>query len=222
MSRWTQKSFPYAQFAFQMVRMANHDTTLILASQSPRRRQLLSEAGYRFQVVPPRDSAECGICSRETPPELVARLAAQKAQDVAERVGAGLVIGCDTVAECCGQILGKPKNLAHAREMLHLLRGRAHQVFSGLCLWPVGSEPHVQVDVTRLEMDDLPDADIEEYLESHAWEGKAGAFGYQDRHGWLRVLEGSESNVVGLPMELLERMLGQLGMEPATLRDDSR
>src|SRR5688500_1557535 len=145
---------------------------LILASQSPRRRDLLSEHGYAFEVVPPHDSAECGICSRETPPEMVARLAWQKAKDVAERIDdEAIVIGCDTVAECCGLILGKPKNVEHAREMLHLLRGREHRVYSGLCLWVrPGEEHHVMVDVTHLHMDAISDADVDEYLESGQWE----------------------------------------------------
>lgn len=186
---------------------------LILASTSPRRRDLMAEHGYQFEVFPPRDSAECGICSRETPPEMVARLAWQKAKDVAERVDEqAIVVGCDTVAECCGLILGKPKNVDHAREMLHLLRGREQHVYSGLCLWlRPGEEHHVQVDVTKLRMDAIPDAEVEEYLDSNQWEGKAGAFGYQDRLGWVHVVEGSESNVVGLPMELLGRMLAQVG-----------
>jgi septum formation protein len=181
---------------------------LILASSSPRRRQLLEQHGYDFQVVPPHESAECGICSRETPPELVARLAYQKAKDVAERTQAGLVIGCDTVAECCGLILGKPKNRDHAKEMLSLLRGREHHVYSGLCLWHrPGEKHHVQVDVTKLIMDPITDQQLEAYLATDLWEGKAGAFGYQDGNDWVRVLSGSESNVVGLPMELLARML---------------
>jgi septum formation protein len=181
---------------------------LILASTSPRRRQLMEQHGYKFEVIPPHESAECGVCSRETPPELVARLAYQKAKDVAERTESGLVIGCDTVAECCGLILGKPKNREHAREMLSLLRGREHHVYSGLCLWRrPGEEHHVQVDVTRLVMDPITDEQLEAYLNTDLWEGKAGAFGYQDGNDWVRVLSGSESNVVGLPMELLARML---------------
>ncbi len=184
---------------------------LILASSSPRRRQLLSQHGYRFEVIPPHDSAECGICSRETPPELVARLAFQKARDVALRVESGLVVGCDTVAECMGHILGKPKNRQHAREMLTLLRGREHHVYSGLCIWKrPGEEHHVQVEVTPLVMDTLSDRQIEDYLRTDLWEGKAGAFGYQDGNDWVRVLSGSESNVVGLPMELLAKMLAEL------------
>ena len=184
---------------------------LILASSSPRRRQLMTEHGYDFQVVTPHESAECGVCSRETPPELVARLAYQKAKDVAKRTPLGIVIGCDTVAECCGLILGKPKNRQHAREMLGLLRGREHRVYSGLCLWRrPGEEHHIHVDVTKLVMDPLRDEQLEAYLATDLWEGKAGAFGYQDGNDWVRVQSGSESNVVGLPMELLARMLKAL------------
>lgn len=181
---------------------------LILASSSPRRRELLAEAGYDFEVIPPHESAECGVCSRETPPELVARLAFQKAQDVARRVSAGWVLGCDTVAECCGQILGKPKDRGHAKEMLELLRGREHKVYSGVCLWRrPADEVHAQVAVTRLVMDPVSDELLSAYLDTDAWEGKAGAFGYQDGLDWIHVLEGSESNVVGLPLELLQEML---------------
>ncbi len=181
---------------------------LILASQSPRRRQLLAEAGYTFDVIPPNDAAECGVCSGETPPELVVRLARQKAQSVAEQVLDGIVLGCDTVAECMGQILGKPRDMEHARHMLELLRGREHRVYSGLCLWK-RPEDDVQLDVvvTRLVMERISDAELADYLRSGQWEGKAGAFGYQDGLPWLRVLEGSESNVVGLPLERLAQML---------------
>ncbi|HZL91396.1 MAG TPA: Maf family protein [Pirellulaceae bacterium] len=184
---------------------------LILASNSPRRRLLLAEHGYKFEVIPPHDAAECGICSRETPPEMVARLAWQKAADVAQRVERGIVVGCDTVAECCGIILGKPKNRDLAREMLSLLRGRDHHVYSGLCVWlRPGEEHHVQVDVTRLVMDPISDRQLEAYLDTEQWEGKAGAFGYQDGLDWVHVVHGSESNVVGLPMELLAKMLESL------------
>jgi septum formation protein len=170
----------------------------------------MQQWGYDFELLPPSDTAECGICSSETPPEMVARLAYQKAGDVARRLDSGLVIGCDTVAECLGQILGKPHNVDHAREMLKLLRGREHQVYSGLCLWERPTDrTRVEVDVTRLVMDPIPDDALEAYLQTEAWEGKAGAFGYQDGLDWVHVVAGSESNVVGLPMELLERMLSE-------------
>ncbi len=181
---------------------------LILASRSPRRRELLAEAGYQFEVIPAEEHVECGVCSRESPAELVARLAYEKAANVAARVGRGLVLGCDTVAECDGQVLGKPPDMAIARRMLEMLRGREHRVLSGLCVMELsGRTPDTRVAVTRLKMDPLSDSQIEEYLQSYAWEGKAGAFGYQDRLGWVHIVEGSASNVVGLPMELLAEML---------------
>ena len=181
---------------------------IILASRSPRRRQLLEEAGYEFVVRPPSDDAEGGMEGRESPAELVARLARQKAQDVAARCTEGLVVGCDTVVECSGQILGKPVDVQHARRMLQVLRGSEHHVYSGLCLWHVPGDHHVvRVAATELVMSAISDQQLEDYLRSGDWEGKAGAFGYQDGHDWLRILDGSESNVVGLPLELLVEMI---------------
>jgi septum formation protein len=187
---------------------------LILASGSPQRKRLLAEAGYTFRAIEPRHQAECGVCSRETPGEMVARLARQKAADVAEQLCAAgdtaageTIVACDTVVECRGQILGKPADREHARTMLQLLSGQMHHVYSGLCVWPVGGKPRIEVERTTLRMDRLGGAEIEEYLASGAWQAKAGAFGYQDRPGWLAIVAGSESNVVGLPLELLGRML---------------
>jgi septum formation protein len=183
---------------------------LILASSSPRRQSLLHEAGYEFEVVPPHVSAEDEPRPGESPQAVVARLAWQKAADVVHRVTAGTVLGCDTVADCDGVILGKPVDRADARRILELLRGREHRVLTGVCLWPVGGEPLEAVAETRLLMAPLTDDALDEYLASGLWQGKAGAFGYQDRLGWLDVVEGSESNVVGLPLELLATMLHRL------------
>ena len=181
---------------------------LILASRSPRRRELLAAGGYSFEVFPPSEAAECGVCSGETPAGLVTRLAYQKAADVARRLGRGSVLGCDTIAECNGQILGKPADQEHARAMLKTLSGREHRVLSGLCLWRIpDGEPLVRVATTTLCMDELSPRQLEEYLADGQWEGKAGAFGYQDGLDWVHVVEGSESNVVGLPMELLAEMV---------------
>jgi non-canonical purine NTP pyrophosphatase (RdgB/HAM1 family)/MAF protein len=181
---------------------------LILASSSPRRRQLLTEAGYDFQVVPPDPAAECGICSRESPQQMVARLALQKAREVALRTERGIILGADTVAECAGQILGKPRDREHAREMLRLLRGRVHQVYSGICVWRRPDDVQtVHVEQSTLQMSDLSDSAIEEYLDTDLWCGKAGAFGYQDGIDWVELLTGTPSTVVGLPMERLAEML---------------
>ena len=190
--------------------------SLILASGSPQRKNLLSSAGYEFEIVIPRDSAECGTCSTGGPAALVLELAHRKAADVAQQLNnqrpegcpASIILACDTVAECNGTILGKPTNEQHARKMLELLRGNIHRVYSGLCLWPHPTgQPETHLAVTQLQMDSISEDQLDEYLDSGLWHGKAGAFGYQDRPGWLHILEGSESNVIGLPMELLAQVL---------------
>lgn len=199
---------------FDSKKTLTHLQKLTLASQSPRRRDLLTKHGYPFHVVPPSDQAECGICSRETPSELVTRLAFQKAKDVAVRMDNGMVLGCDTVAECDGHILGKPKDRHHARLMLTTMRGKEHRVLSGICLW---QRPEnltlVDIEVSKLVMDNIDDDQLEDYLDTDAWEGKAGAFGYQDGLNWVHLLEGSETNVVGLPMERLEDMLHRFHLD---------
>lgn len=185
------------------------DEALILASGSPRRAQLLTAAGYAFTVQVADDKAECGICSRETAPELVARYSYRKAADVASRNQSGLILAADTVASCVGQILGKPRDREHAEAILRTLSGRRHDVYSGICLWSV-SQQRCVVDVVRteLEMQALSESMLDDYLESMLWEGKAGAFGYQDGNDWLAVINGgSKSNVVGLPMERLAELL---------------
>lgn len=202
---------------------------LILASSSPQRKSLLAEAGYEFEILPPDETAEGGICSQCGPAELVLDLSARKAADVVSQLRAvgrpqkpTLILACDTVAECEGMILGKPRDEDHARSILEHLRGKRHRVYSGLCLWVLDAtqqrktSPRTRIAITELEMDNLTDEDIDEYLESGLWRGKAGAFGYQDRPGWLSIVQGSESNVIGLPMELLAEMIEQISIEPNT------
>ena len=192
---------------------------LILASGSPRRAQLLSAAGYEFSVQVAGDEAECGVCSRETAPEMVARYAYRKAADVVARNPRGLVVAADTVASCVGQILGKPRDQEHAEAILRTLSGRRHDVYTGVCLWSIESQKCL-VDVVRTELEMLPlsESMLQQYLDSMLWEGKAGAFGYQDGNDWLTVLNGgSESNVVGLPMERLAELLENFGETAETV-----
>jgi septum formation protein len=186
----------------------------ILASSSPRRRQLLTDAGYDFEVLAPHEDVECGVCSQNGPAGLVTDLAFRKAAAIRDQLTVPqdrIVIAADTVAECDGFVLGKPRDEDHARAMLRSLRGRSHRVLTGVCVWPLDRpEPIIRVAVTQLVMDDLSDSAIEEYLATGEWQGKAGAFGYQDRLGWVHVVEGSESNVVGLPLEMLAEMLTEV------------
>ncbi|MCC9604431.1 Maf family protein [Blastopirellula sp. JC732] len=182
--------------------------SLILASGSPRRRELLTMAGIPFEVVLPADHAETEPHPSESPRETVLRLARDKADDVAQRTSEGIVLAADTLAECDGQPLGKPRDRDHAREILQTLRGREHTVLTAICLWR-RPEDFVALDVaeSHLKMRMLSDEEIEEYLDTGLWEGKAGAFGLQDRIDWIEVTSGSQSNVVGLPLELLAILL---------------
>ena len=183
---------------------------IILASQSPRRQELLTAAGIAFRVVAPSARAEDGERPGETVRDLVGRLALQKAADVAPRVAErdAIVIACDTVAEVQGRVLGKPRNREHAREMLLQLSGRRHRVLSGLCVYPISrGKPCIEVCESEPEMCQLADTQMLEYLDSGAWEGKSGAFGYQDGHPWLTLISGTSDNVVGLPIATLKRML---------------
>jgi septum formation protein len=170
----------------------------------------MAQYGYRFEVIEPDPTAECGICSRETPPELVARLAYQKAANVIQKIDVDqrIVLSCDTVAEHAGIVLGKPNDVDHAQEMLLRLRGREHRVYSGLCLWSRATGNRiVRVDCSTLVLKHFSDAELQEYLASDLWVGKAGSLGFQDGPPWLTLLDGSATNVVGLPMELLSQML---------------
>jgi septum formation protein len=125
-----------------------------------------------------------------------------------------VVIGCDTVAVCNGVILGKPQDIDDARRMLRLLGGNRHEALSGLCLINTATgETFVEVDRTILYMHAMTGESLEAYLATHQWEGKAGAFGWQDGIDWLEIVEGSESNVVGLPLELLGKMIERLNKE---------
>jgi septum formation protein len=197
-----------------------NDYRWVLASRSPRRQLLLRDAGFEFDIIPASDSAEDAIRSDESPIQYVKRLARQKAEDVAETLRIGkkkltdidsrpvAVIGCDTIAVCHGEIFGKPIDVNDARRMLKKLCGNEHEVISGLCLITIATgKTAVQYDRTILFMRPMTDETLETYLCSQQWKGKAGAFGYQDGNDWLTIVSGSESNVVGLPFELLMKMI---------------
>ncbi|MDR2440434.1 MAG: Maf family protein [Planctomycetaceae bacterium] len=194
---------------------------LILASHSPRRRQLLTDAGFTFEVRLPDTDVEDARQPNETPEHYVNRLAIQKANNVAATLEQGLIIACDTVVLCKDRILEKPTNRDNARQMLRFSRGQVQWVLSGLCLLTKkipetsgSGTTMVGTGKTTLLMQPITDLEIEDYLDSGLWHGKAGAFGYQDRHDWLSVIEGSESNIVGLPMELLHQMLKNIKPKP--------
>jgi septum formation protein len=184
---------------------------IYLASQSPRRRELLTEMGLEFQVILPDDDAEDEQQPNESVDNYVRRLATQKAQSAAKKIERGTIIACDTVVCCQDEVLEKPLDKNDAKRMLELLRGKKHCVVSGLCVLTKSDHGIAQQKIaaaqTELFMQNISDNEIEQYLETNNWIGKAGAFGYQDNNSWIKIIKGSESNVVGLPTELLKELL---------------
>jgi septum formation protein len=180
---------------------------LILASASPRRRQLLSEAGYTFEVDP-SDLVEPEPGAHEAPAEYAARLAWRKAAAVAARRDRGLILAADTVCAVDGEILGKPVDRADAERMIRLQEDRDSEVLTGLCLHRAGAGEWVgAVEVSLIRFRALTDSERRAHLDSGHWQGKAGAYGLQDNDPFVRIVRGSWSNVVGLPMERLAELL---------------
>jgi septum formation protein len=183
---------------------------LVLASTSPRRAELLREAGIAFETV----AADVDETPRagETPQAMVRRLAEEKARAAAARVDApALVLAADTTVVLEGENLGKPADDSDARRMLRRLSGRTHEVFTGVALLrlPEGAL-RVELETTRVEFHTLSDADIEAYVASGEPRDKAGAYAIQGgAAGFVARVEGSYSNVVGLPVELVRRMLDE-------------
>jgi septum formation protein len=188
---------------------------LILASQSPRRKQLLTEAGFRFRIDAPDDSVEkAGLCSRCSPQELVMQAAFLKAAAIANRNESGLVLAADTVAVCGSETLGKPTSREHAKSMLALMSGKEHRVLTGVCLRFAGTDRlKTWLEETVLTMDQLSEEDLEQYLDTDDWIGKAGAFGFQDGLDWVHIKQGLASNVVGLPIERLPGWFAEIGFD---------
>jgi septum formation protein len=182
-------------------------TKLILASASPRRRQLLAEAGYAFEVEP-SDVPEPDPASETSPAEYAAHLAWRKAMAVARRRGSGLILAADTVCAVGSQILNKPADRADAERMIRLQEGHDTDVITGLCLYLADRDEWLgAVEVSVVRFRPLSDPERKAYLDSGRWEGKSGAYGVQDRDPFVSVVRGSFSNVVGLPMERLASLL---------------
>ena len=184
--------------------------SLVLASASPRRQELLRNAGIAFEVQPshiPEDPLP-----GESATDCAERLAREKALAVARLRPQEVVLGADTVVVVAGELLGKPMDGGDAARMLRLISGREHSVITGVCIvaggqWSVGSETTV---VTVSEISEL---EIAHYIGSGEPMDKAGAYAIQGiASRWIPRIEGDYSNVVGLPVALVWRMLRQAGV----------
>ena len=189
---------------------------LILASASPRRAQILRDAGLAFSII--SSAVDETPIPGEAPNDLVLRLANAKSELVAARsVGPAIVIAADTVVVLEGQILGKPRSTDDARHMLEKLSGRTHSVVTGVSLIRLPDvEPRSFVETTLVHFDRLSANEITRYLATDEPHDKAGAYAIQGRAGrYIPRIEGCYYNVVGLPLARLLSELHELGWSEA-------
>lgn len=174
--------------------------TLVLASASPRRVELLAQIGVTADLIDPADIDETPL-DGELPRVYADRMAVLKAEAVAPRHKGALILAADTVVACGRRILQKADDETHARSFLQLLSGRKHKVITGIALvLPDGKMLHKTV-VSSVTFRTLGGDDIADYIASGEWQGKAGGYAIQGLGAaYIRALSGSYSNVVGLPL----------------------
>jgi septum formation protein len=190
---------------------------LILASASPRRQELLRNAGIEFRVH--ASSVEEGFRNGESATDCALRLAQEKAVSVSRLFRLDVVLGADTLVVVDGIMLGKPSAAPDAAQMLRLLSGRTHEVVTGVCLvGPLNGERAVDrvvktaAETTRVSMTELSEQDIADYVATGEPMDKAGAYAIQGIAArWIPRIEGDYSNVVGLPVALVWKMLKEFG-----------
>ena len=202
--------------------MADDRPKLILASSSPRRRELMRQAGYRFEVRPP-PIEDRGVTGAPSPGAYVESLAYLKAMAVIQgrRLTEGLVLGADTIVELAGRIIGKPADKADARRILSQLSGSEHHVLTGMALVDVANRRRLLAhDVTSIRMRRITPEEIDAYVAGGEAMGKAGAYAIQETGDrYVETIDGSLTNVVGLPMELLERMIKAVSYSPEDFKE---
>lgn len=186
---------------------------LILASASPRRRELLAQAGFAFEVHPTHIPED--LLPGEDPEAYVTRLAREKAQTAFAQLSASyasdhadlVVLGADTTVTIDGHILGKPEDAADAARMLRLLSGRSHRVITGVAV-VTATSTEVAAEVTAVQFLTLSEEEIEAYIATGEPMDKAGAYGIQGRAArWIPRIQGCYFNVVGLPLARVGAML---------------
>ena len=186
---------------------------LILASQSPRRKELLAQVGVYPDDIIPADINETPL-KKEIPLKLAARLASEKASSVALTAPDNWVLAADTVVACGRRILGKPENISEAERFLKLLSGRRHRVISGVCLITPNKKKILKTITSAVKFKLLSKEDLESYLEAEEWDGKAGGYAIQGYAGtFVKWISGSYSNVVGLPLFETAGMLRGAGYQ---------
>ena len=191
--------------------MADKYSGMVLASASPRRRQLLKQAGHQFTVFPAKINEADFACDRISPAEYAKRAALAKARQVAEKFGESLVIGADTVVDFQGRIIGKPADEKQAERIIRKLCGAPHKVITAVALVRLSEGLElVESDTTTVYPKKMSERQIAEHIKSGSWRDKAGAYAIkEDADPFIEKLQGSLTNVMGLPMELLDRLLAR-------------
>ncbi len=185
---------------------------LILASASPRRSELLRNAGITFTVEPAHVAEQ--PLPGEHPSQYAQRLARDKARAIFARHSDSVVLGADTVVVVDEHLLEKPRDLQDAARMLRLLSGRVHQVMTGVCLMAPGFE-QTEAEITEVRVSELSDTEIAAYVETGEPMDKAGAYAIQGiASRWIERIDGCYFNVVGLPVPLVYRIM--LALEATT------
>ncbi len=201
---------------------AGGECPIILASASPRRRQLLAQAGYKFTSVSSNidesrpfqrgGDESASLAEAIEPYEYAKRLALAKAKSIAEKHPDCLVIGADTVVDFNGQIIGKPANAKEAEDITRKLFSSPHKVITAVAILRLSDGIEiVESDSTTVYPKKLTDKQIAEHIKSGSWRNKAGAYAIKETGDeFIERIEGSLTNVMGLPMELLSRLLNKL------------
>jgi len=197
-----------------------HLTSIVLASASHRRKQLLAEAGYKFTSVTPSIDESTFLSVGVTAIEYAKLLALAKAKSVAEKHPDSLVIGADTVADFNGQIIGKPADAKEAEQITKKLFSAPHKVITAVAIVRVSDNTElVASDSTTVYPKKLTAEQIDEHIKSESWRDKAGAYAIQETGDeFIERIEGSLTNVMGLPMELLQQLLRNLVRKSCLVR----
>jgi len=185
---------------------------IILASASPRRRQLLTEAGYKFKVVPSYINESAFPITGVSASEHAKRLALAKAKDIAKKFPNCLVISADTVVDFNGEIIGKPADAKEAEQITRKLFSAPHKVITGVAIVRLNDGTELsETDTTTVYPRKLTAEQISKHIKGGSWQGKAGAYAIKEKGDeFIERIEGSLTNVMGLPMELLQRLLKRL------------
>ena len=182
---------------------------LILASSSPRRKELLEAAGWPYEAI--TAGIDESLLANEEPADYVQRLARSKAAAVARRLQSGLVLGADTTVVIENEILGQPVDDADAKRMLDLLNGKWHEVLTGVAVVRVGGETRVDYETTHVKFAVMTEREIDWYVSTGEARGKAGAYGIQGAAGlFIEEIRGDYFNIVGLPIRLVYELTTQV------------